>query len=281
MPQLDSVFEVNDDELLARLAEIPDEINTILRHFDGKRSVMQIVDRCDQDDLETLTAISKLYFEGLIYDTGRRASLAPQPHSITATADYGAPKTSPESSLDSQIVPARPPSALPPAVAAAASARSTKSERKRTTLDYERERNDEPSQGARPRKGKHRRRTDSGAFEPTTLTGLSRVPAAPPTTAHVSNSHGRKRATPRRSTRARRRARHCPSRRRPNRSCRIRGAPPMRRLISRRTRPLPRLHRLRATAQRIPIDASASQSKTLRRTSRACTKLTSVRSACR
>jgi DNA-binding response OmpR family regulator/Flp pilus assembly protein TadD len=82
MPQLESVFEVNDDELLRRLAELPDEINRVLKHFDGRRSVLQIVDRCDQDDLETLTVISKLYFEGLIFDTGR-----------TADADDGKGKT--------------------------------------------------------------------------------------------------------------------------------------------------------------------------------------------
>jgi len=72
MPHLESVFEVNDEELLRRLAELPDEINKVLKHFDGKRSVLQIIDRCDQDDLETLTVLSKLYFEGLIFDTGRR-----------------------------------------------------------------------------------------------------------------------------------------------------------------------------------------------------------------
>jgi DNA-binding response OmpR family regulator len=66
LPRLDTVFEVNADELLARLAEIPDEINTILRHFDGERTLIDVVDRCTQDDLETLSAVSKLYFEGLI-----------------------------------------------------------------------------------------------------------------------------------------------------------------------------------------------------------------------
>ena len=73
LPPLESVFEVNDEELLRRLAELPDEINNVLKHFDGQRSVLQIIDRCDQDDLETLTVISKLYFEGLIHDTGRTA----------------------------------------------------------------------------------------------------------------------------------------------------------------------------------------------------------------
>jgi len=66
LPRLDTVFEVNADEQLARLAEIPDEINAILRHFDGEQTLIDIVDRCAQDDLETLSAVSKLYFEGLI-----------------------------------------------------------------------------------------------------------------------------------------------------------------------------------------------------------------------
>ena len=65
-----SVFEVDYAELAERLAEIPDEINGILRLFDGRRNLMQVVDDCDFDDLEALTVISKLYFEGLVYDIG-------------------------------------------------------------------------------------------------------------------------------------------------------------------------------------------------------------------
>ncbi|MCB9597209.1 MAG: DUF4388 domain-containing protein, partial [Sandaracinaceae bacterium] len=74
IPTLDNVFEVSEEELVERLAEIPDEINTILRHIDGRRSLMEVVDAADQDDLETLTAITKLYFEGIIFPTGRTAS---------------------------------------------------------------------------------------------------------------------------------------------------------------------------------------------------------------
>ncbi len=73
IPSLDNVFDVSEDELVERLAEIPDEINEILRHIDGKRSLIEVVDSCDGDDLETLTAITKLYFEGIIYPTGRTA----------------------------------------------------------------------------------------------------------------------------------------------------------------------------------------------------------------
>ncbi|MFO0695682.1 MAG: DUF4388 domain-containing protein [Polyangiales bacterium] len=74
LPPLDSVFEVNEQELLERLAEIPDEINDILRLFDGRRTLMEVVDERAGDDLEVLTAISKLYFEGLIVDSGVRVA---------------------------------------------------------------------------------------------------------------------------------------------------------------------------------------------------------------
>src|SRR5687767_872014 len=68
LPALDTVFEVDYKELAERLSEIPDEINGILRLFDGKRSLMQVVDDCDFGDLESLNIISKLYFEGLIFE---------------------------------------------------------------------------------------------------------------------------------------------------------------------------------------------------------------------
>ncbi|MDH5670839.1 MAG: DUF4388 domain-containing protein [Myxococcales bacterium] len=74
LPELGRVFEVNDEELIDRLAEIPDEINAILKHFDGVKSLLEVVDAAGMDDLEALTAISKLYFEGLIFDTGRSDS---------------------------------------------------------------------------------------------------------------------------------------------------------------------------------------------------------------
>jgi CheY-like chemotaxis protein len=81
LPPLDSLFEVDYRELADRLAEIPDEINGILRLFDGRRTLMQVVDDCDFSDLEALNVISKLYFEGLIYDattgTAREESAAP------------------------------------------------------------------------------------------------------------------------------------------------------------------------------------------------------------
>jgi DNA-binding response OmpR family regulator/Flp pilus assembly protein TadD len=74
LPPLDTVFEVDYRELAERLAEIPDEINGILRLFDGRRTLMQVVDDCDFADLEALNVVSKLYFEGLIYDASTGAA---------------------------------------------------------------------------------------------------------------------------------------------------------------------------------------------------------------
>ncbi|MFO0557451.1 MAG: DUF4388 domain-containing protein [Polyangiales bacterium] len=66
LPPLDSVFEVDVPEVLARIGEIPDEINPILRAFDGRRTLMEVVDESGIDDLEALATLTKLYFEGLI-----------------------------------------------------------------------------------------------------------------------------------------------------------------------------------------------------------------------
>ncbi|MFS8067867.1 MAG: response regulator, partial [Byssovorax sp.] len=66
LPPLTTVFEVDSEELLERLNEIPDELNSILRLFDGKRNLMSVVDASPFEDLSTLSTISKLYFEGLL-----------------------------------------------------------------------------------------------------------------------------------------------------------------------------------------------------------------------
>lgn len=68
LPALTAVFEVDAAELSERLPELPDALNAILRLFDGRRSLMQLIDASDYGDLECLEVISKLYFEGLIVE---------------------------------------------------------------------------------------------------------------------------------------------------------------------------------------------------------------------
>ena len=107
LPPLTTVFEVDSAELLERLNEIPDELNAILRLFDGKRNLMSVVDASPFEDLSTLSTISKLYFEGLLvpsagegqtvplqhcavaWVTGARAAIAPDGRVIVI--DYAAP----------------------------------------------------------------------------------------------------------------------------------------------------------------------------------------------
>jgi CheY-like chemotaxis protein len=72
LPPLETVFEIDYKELAERLAEIPDEVNGMLRLFDGRRPLMQVVDDCEFSDLEALNIISKLYFEGLIFEAKRQ-----------------------------------------------------------------------------------------------------------------------------------------------------------------------------------------------------------------
>lgn len=71
LPGLDGLFEVDSEALLHRLSEIPDELNGILRLFNGKRSLMDVVDASPFEDLSTLSTISKLFFEGLLVEVER------------------------------------------------------------------------------------------------------------------------------------------------------------------------------------------------------------------
>lgn len=102
LPPLETVFELDYSQLADRLAEIPDEVNGLLRLFDGHRSLSRVVDDSDFEDLAALGIISKLYFEGLIREV---AGAAP------------APSKKPD--VDQWLTQPPPPPAAPPAPAAA------------------------------------------------------------------------------------------------------------------------------------------------------------------
>jgi len=70
LPAAQTVFELDPRRLVERLAEIPDEVNPLLKLFNGKRNLFALVEECDFDDLESLKIISKLFFEGLIREAG-------------------------------------------------------------------------------------------------------------------------------------------------------------------------------------------------------------------
>jgi hypothetical protein len=70
LPPLETVFEIDYRQLAERLSEIPDEVNGLLRLFDGRRALARVVDESDFEDLAALGIISKLYFEGLVREAG-------------------------------------------------------------------------------------------------------------------------------------------------------------------------------------------------------------------
>lgn len=89
LPSSASVFTVDADVLLGRLAEVPDELNPVLRLFDGQRSLMAVIDESPFDDLSTLSVVSKLFFEGVL----RVIEAAPPSVLLSARAlSAGAPK---------------------------------------------------------------------------------------------------------------------------------------------------------------------------------------------
>jgi CheY-like chemotaxis protein len=66
LPPLATIFEVDHEQLVQRLNEIPDDLNGILKLFDGKRTLLDVVDDSPFEDLSTLSTITKLFFEGLL-----------------------------------------------------------------------------------------------------------------------------------------------------------------------------------------------------------------------
>jgi len=91
LPPLEHAFEIDYGELVNRLAEIPDEVNGVLRLFDGRRALLDVVDESDFGDLEALEVVSKLYFEGLIFDVGDRREGDAAPGAPAGDAADGEP----------------------------------------------------------------------------------------------------------------------------------------------------------------------------------------------
>jgi DNA-binding response OmpR family regulator len=87
LPSLDKVFVIDYVLLADRLAEIPDDVNVLLRLFDGRRTLDQVVEEADYDDLAAAGVLSKLFFEGII----REAPSQLQPQSRAAPPPAPAP----------------------------------------------------------------------------------------------------------------------------------------------------------------------------------------------
>lgn len=68
LPPLDTIFEVDYRVLAERLADIPDEVNRILRLFDGVRTLLHVIDDSGLPDLHAAAVIGRLCQERIIHD---------------------------------------------------------------------------------------------------------------------------------------------------------------------------------------------------------------------
>ena len=67
LPATSSVLEVDCRALAEELAELPDEVNSVLRLCDGTRTLQEVVEDSDHPDLEALTFINKLFTSQIIF----------------------------------------------------------------------------------------------------------------------------------------------------------------------------------------------------------------------
>jgi CheY-like chemotaxis protein len=79
LPGLDKVVEVDCRVLADQLAELPDEVNGLLRLCDGSRSLLAVIDDSDYPDLEALTVASNLFSQHILYvrEPGGHAEVEP------------------------------------------------------------------------------------------------------------------------------------------------------------------------------------------------------------
>jgi DNA-binding response OmpR family regulator len=99
LPSLKTIFDVDHEQLVERLNEIPDELNGILRLFDGKRTLIDVVDESPFEDLSTLSTITKLFFEGLLVIS----QAAPDEDVVPSEAEARADSLPPESEDDGGV----------------------------------------------------------------------------------------------------------------------------------------------------------------------------------
>ena len=91
LPSIDAVFQVDFGELAERLNDLPETVANLLRLFDGRRTALQAIGDSDLPDLEALSAVSRLYFEGVVYEVTEAQPLPTDPMHTPPAAVDGSP----------------------------------------------------------------------------------------------------------------------------------------------------------------------------------------------
>jgi DNA-binding response OmpR family regulator len=116
LPSLETIFEVDHEQLVERLNEIPDELNGILRLFDGRRALIDVVDDSPFEDLSTLSTVTKLFFEGLLV-VGQQQSPPAHEDAVVPSIEADSQTKMERATVvgDEDVIPERRPSELPQA----------------------------------------------------------------------------------------------------------------------------------------------------------------------
>ncbi|WP_240475293.1 response regulator [Vulgatibacter incomptus] len=129
LPPFDTALAVDHAVLGQRLSGLPDEINPVLREFDGTRALGAVVEETELDDLACLTAAAKLYAAGILRPADpsvpRTPEAAPAAKAVATApaaswfagpdeADAPASQPAPAAVPASQPAPAAAPSAQRP-----------------------------------------------------------------------------------------------------------------------------------------------------------------------
>jgi len=118
LPPLDAVLVVDAQAYADRHGDLSDDHSAVLRRFDGRRNILEVVDDAGIDDLEALGAISQFFFEGLLApaEEGADAGGDELPAAMSLE-QWGAPNRSiptPAPVDDADLTPAEEGEDLPP-----------------------------------------------------------------------------------------------------------------------------------------------------------------------
>jgi DNA-binding response OmpR family regulator len=109
LPALSTRLAVDYRRLSARAAELPEEVEQVLNLFDGRRTILDVIDETGLDDLATLQVISRLLLDGVLQDKGARPGSKVGGPALEAWLTK--PEPSPESELPTALQMAMIPSA--------------------------------------------------------------------------------------------------------------------------------------------------------------------------
>src|SRR5712671_4096257 len=76
---LSTVLGVDFPALASQLADMPDELNGVLRLFDGRRSVREVLAESPLDDLSTMAAVQRLMGDGVLVHGAAAGPPRPRP----------------------------------------------------------------------------------------------------------------------------------------------------------------------------------------------------------